>query len=75
MDADYLHAKRVCKDFKIKNLVEYHDLCVQSDTLFSSDVFETFRNMCLKAYELDPAKIFSASGLAWQTAFKKTKVK
>ena len=51
-------------------------ICVfQSDTLFSSDIFETFRNMCLKTYELDPANFFSASGLAWQTAFKKTTVK
>ena len=33
-DADYAHAKRVCKDFEIKNLAEYHDLYVQSNTLF-----------------------------------------
>ena len=26
-------------------------------------------------YELDPAKILSAPGLAWQAALKKTKVK
>ena len=25
-DADYAHAKRVCKDFEIKNLGEYHDI-------------------------------------------------
>ena len=31
-DAGYAHAKRVCKDFEIKNLGEYHDLYVQSDT-------------------------------------------
>ena len=32
-DADFVHAERVCKDFRIKNLGEYHDLYVQSDTL------------------------------------------
>ena len=32
-DADYTHAKRVCQDFQIKNLREYHDLYVQSNTL------------------------------------------
>ena len=25
-DADYMHGKRVCKEFEIKNLSEYHDL-------------------------------------------------
>ena len=40
-----------------------------------ADVFENFRNMCLKLYELDPAKFILALGLSWQTAFKKTKVK
>ena len=25
-DADYMHAKRVCKDFEIKHLFEYYDL-------------------------------------------------
>ena len=74
-DADYAHAKRVCKDFQMKNLREYHDLYVQSDTLLLADVFENFRNMCLKIYELDPAKFLSAPGLAWQAALKKTKVK
>ena len=29
-DAAYSHAKRVCKDFKIKNLGEYHDLYVKA---------------------------------------------
>ena len=40
-----------------------------------ADVFENFRNMCLEIYELDPAKFLSASGLAWQAASEKVKVK
>ena len=61
---DYAHTKRVCKDFEIKNLGEYHDLYVQSNTLLSADIFENFRNMWFEIYELDPAKFLSASGLA-----------
>ena len=57
-DADYVHAKKVCKDFEIKNLVEYHDLYVQSLTLLLADAFNNFQNMCLEIYELDPAHFF-----------------
>ena len=39
-DADYVHGKRVCKGFEIKNLVEYHDLYLKIDTLLSADVSE-----------------------------------
>ena len=57
--------KEFIKILKSRNLGEYHDLYVQSDTLLLSDVFENLRNMCLKIYELDPAKFLSISGLAW----------
>ena len=55
-DADYAHAKRVCKDFEKRNVGKYHDLYVQSDTLLLADVFENFRNMCINIYKLDLAK-------------------
>ena len=32
IDADYMHAKRVCKDF-VKHLGEYHDFYLKHDTL------------------------------------------
>ena len=74
-DADYAHGKRVCKDFEIKKLGEYHDSYVHSDTLLLANVFENFRNTCLEIYELDPARFSTAPGLSWQAALKKTKVK
>ena len=46
-DSDYAHRKRVFKDFKIRNLGDYHDLYVQSDALLLSDVFKKFWNMSL----------------------------
>ena len=51
---DYRHAKRVYKEFKLKNLGDYHDLYVQSDTLLLADVFLNFRNKCIEIHELDP---------------------
>ena len=74
-DADYKHAKRVCKDFEIKRLREFHDLYVQSNTLLLRDVFENFWNTCLEINELDAAKFLPDPGLAWQAALKKIKVK
>ena len=64
-DVDHRHANNVFRKFKLKNLGEYHDLYVQSDTLLLADVFENFRNMCIEIYELDPAHFLSAPGLAW----------
>ena len=68
-------SQKFFKDFEIKNLGEYHDLYVESDTLLLADVFENFKNMCLKIYEHDPAKFLSAPGLAWQATLQKTGVK
>ena len=48
---------------------------VQSPILLLAVVFENFRNMCLKIYELDPAKFLSAPALTWQESLKKTQVK
>ena len=63
-DADHRHAKRVYKEFNNKNLSDYHDLYVQSDTLLLADVFKNFRNMCYDIYEFDPAHFLSAPRLA-----------
>ena len=73
-DEDYTHAQKIWDVFEIKNLGEYHDLYVQSDTLLLADIFENFRNMCLNIYELDPVYFVSAPGLAWQACLKKTGV-
>ena len=72
---DCRHGNNVFKRFKFKNLGEYYDLQVQSDTLLLADVFENFRNKCLKVYEIDPDHFLSLPRLAWQACLKKTTVK
>ena len=73
-DIDYRHANNVFKGFKLENLGDYHDLYVQSDTLLLPDVFNNFRDMCIKEYELDPGHFLSLPGLAWQACLKKTNI-
>ena len=46
---------------------------MQCDTLLLADVFENFRDMCIKVYELDPVHLLIAPGLAWQACVKKTR--
>ena len=70
-DEDYTHAQKVWDTFNIKNLGEYHDLYVQSDTTLFADVFENFRDKCIEIYKLDPVHFLSAPGLAWQACLKK----
>ena len=72
IDKDYAHAQNVFEEFKVKNLGDYHDLYVQSDTLLLVDVFENFRNKCIEISELDPANFLFVPELAWQACLKKT---
>ena len=73
-DIEYRHGKNVFKGFKLENLGDYHHLYVQSDTLLLADVFENFRDMCLKEYELGPVHFLSLPGLAWQACLKNTNI-
>ena len=65
-DQDYEHAQQVWNTMEKKTLGCYHDTYLKTDVLLLTDVFETFRNTCLKIYKLDPAHFYTAQGLAWQ---------
>ncbi|XP_072028310.1 uncharacterized protein [Amphiura filiformis] len=71
-DEDYEHAQKVWEGFEMKTFREYHDLYLESDVLLLADVFESFREVCQKNYELDPAWYFTAPGLAYDAMLKKT---
>ena len=62
---DYAHGQKVWRISEIKNLGEYHDLYVKSDTLLLADVFENSRDRCTENYKLDTAHFLSVPGLAW----------
>ena len=73
-DEDYVHAQKVWETFEMKNLEDYHNLYNQVDGLLLADVFENFRDICIKNYKLDPTYYYTAPGLAWDAALKITKV-
>ena len=39
---DYTHVQKIFEELKLKNLGNYHDFYVQSDTLLLADVLEKF---------------------------------
>ena len=45
-DKDYEHAEKVFKEY-CKDMGDYHDLYVSTDTLLLPDVFEIFRESCI----------------------------
>ena len=70
-DLHYKHTKRVWKDFRIKNLGDYH-LSAQTGMLLLADVFENFLSKFIEIHEVDPAPFFSTP--VWQACLKKTEI-
>ena len=73
-DDDYEHAQKVWKEFKIKNMGDYHDLYLKTNVLLLADVFEEFRNVSLENYSLDPAWYYTSPGLSWDALLKHSKI-
>ena len=73
-DSDYGHARSVWRELGVKNMGEYHDLYLRTDTVLLVNVFEFFRRVCIENYGLDPSHFCTASALAWKACLKKTGV-
>lgn len=66
--------KIVWEDFRTKNLREYHELYIRSDTLLWADVFLSFSSKWIEMDKLDPVYFLLAPGLAQQASLKNTEV-
>ena len=73
-EKDYKHVLNVWNTFGMEIFKDYHDLYNETDVLLLADVFENFRNICLKNYGLDPVYYFTAPGLAWDACLKMTDI-
>ena len=74
-EEDYQHAQRVWKEFRIHNLGDYHDLYLRTDVVLLANVYEAFRDTCLKHYKLDQVHFYTSPGLAWKAFLKCTGIK
>ena len=74
-DKNYKHVLNVWKTSNMKTMLDYHEFYNESDVLLLADVFENFRDLCLKVYSLDPAHYYTAPGLAWDACLKMTDIK
>lgn len=61
-DDDYFHADCVWNVFECSTLRDYLELYNKTDVLLLTDVFENFRDVCIKNYPLDPAHYYTAPG-------------
>lgn len=61
----YEFAQRVWSSMGCNTLgdIDYHDLYLYQDILLLADIFEQFRHVCLKNYQLDPAHYYTVPGL------------
>ena len=60
--------------FAMSSLADCHDLYLKLDVVLLTDIFEAFRNLCLKQYELDPCHFYTSPGLSWSACLKMTGV-
>lgn len=65
---------KVWKKMKCTSLEDYTRIYMINDVLLLADVFENFRALSLRVYQLDPCWYFTSPGLAWDAMLKKTKV-
>lgn len=74
-DDDYNFAQAIWNIFEIKDMLEYSELYLKTDILLLADVFENFRDTCLKLYGLDPAHYYTLPGLSWDAMLKYTRIR
>ena len=66
----YEFAQTVWSTMGCETLGDYHDIYLYQDIFLLADVFEQFRDVCLKKYDLDPAHYHTVPGLVWDASLR-----
>ena len=70
----YEELQKIWDSFGCRTLEEFLEIYLESDVLMLADIFENFRNNCLKYYHLDPANYVSAPSLSYHAMLLLSKV-
>ena len=73
-EADVAQSFKIYTLFNCGNLGDYHDVYSRTDVVILADVFEKFRQVSKKIYQLDPVQFFSAPNLSWDAMLVTTRV-
>ena len=57
-DEDYEHAQLAWNKLECKTMGDYHDTYLMADVCLLADVFENYRQTCMKHYSLEPLITF-----------------
>ena len=64
----------IWNEFWGQDIGSYHDLYLKSDVALLAVVFESFRNLFKKNFDLDPCHYYSAPNISWDAMLKTTKI-
>lgn len=68
-------AQQVWTTVNCESIGDYHIVYLYQDIFLLADIFEQFRGVYLKNYELDPVHYYTVPGLARDAVLKYTQVK
>lgn len=69
-EKDYDRANDIYNKTNCKSFRDYVKLYLKTDIYLLIDVFENFRNVCIKYYGLDPCHFYTSPSLSWSACLK-----
>jgi len=73
-ERDYAHAQRVWSEMNCRTFRDYMEIYVLADSVLLHDVFESFKDLCMDYYDLDPSHYMSLPAIGFDAMLKMTGV-